>query len=69
MLRFRDFISEDGGAPANSMGAAGTSGLGPASGGIAGFDPVMGGVLRRKVPAMVSAVTNKYRKSRRNGNK
>lgn len=53
MKKFKEYIKED--APANAMGAAGTSGLGSAVNvGIAGFDPVMmgGKVLRRKPPAM-----------------
>ena len=38
---------------ANAMGAAGTSGAGTAVNvGVAGFDPVMGKMLRRKKPAM-----------------
>lgn len=45
-------IKED--APANSMGAAGTVGLGTSTaatvsgGGIAGFDPIITGMLRRR---------------------
>ena len=55
MKTFKQFISEDAGAPANSMGAAGISGLGPSTGGVAGIDTIMGGglsMLRRKPPAM-----------------
>jgi|688.fasta_scaffold229151_4 hypothetical protein len=51
MKKFKDFIKDD--APANAMGAAGISGASSAVNvGIAGFDPVMGGMLRRKPPAM-----------------
>ncbi len=51
MKTFKEFIKED--APANAMGAAGISGAGPAVNvGVAGFDPVMGKMLRRKPPAM-----------------
>ena len=52
MKKFKDYVKEDGAAPANSMGTAGTAGLGPATGGIAGFDPLMmgGKILRRKLP-------------------
>jgi hypothetical protein len=51
MKRFKDYLKED--APANAMGAAGISGAGSAVNvGVAGFDPVMAGMLRRKPPVM-----------------
>lgn len=49
-------------APANSMGAAGISGLGTSTGGVAGFDPAIDGIFRRSQPAMVGLNPNKYRK-------
>jgi hypothetical protein len=51
MKSFKEFIKED--APANAMGAAGISGASTAVNvGVAGFDPVMGKMLRRKKPVM-----------------
>ena len=50
MKKFKDYVNED--APAVSVGA-GMQGLPSAQGApIAGFDPVMGKVLRRKPPQM-----------------
>lgn len=46
-------IKED--APANSMGSAGISGLGTSTGGIAGVDPIMTKMLRRR-PAINKTV-------------
>lgn len=47
MKKFKEFLKED--APANAMGAAGTSGLSSATNvGIAGYDPVFARMLRRK---------------------
>jgi hypothetical protein len=51
MKKFKEFVNEDGTAPAMSMGAGGVQGLGSAQGTpIAGYDKLMmgGKVLRRK---------------------
>lgn len=50
----RRMVSED--APANSMGAAGISGLGNSTGGIAGYDKgLLAGLIRRKKPVDIRA--------------
>ena len=62
MKKFKEYINEDGAAPAMSMGAAGTQGLGSAQGTpIAGYDKLMmgGKVLRRRPPLISKIVKTK----------
>jgi hypothetical protein len=51
MKKFKEFVKEEGAAPAMSMGTGGVQGLGSAQGTpVAGYDKLMmgGKVLRRK---------------------
>jgi hypothetical protein len=41
-------------APANAMGASGISGLGTATGSVAGFDPILIGLVRRALPNLMA---------------
>jgi hypothetical protein len=61
MKTFKEFVKEDGAAPAMSMGTSGTQGLSSAQGSpIAGYDKLMmgGKVLRRK-PQMTGLKSKK----------
>lgn len=64
MKTFKQFISEENGVSNTTIPAG--SGLGTSVGGVAGFDPIMIGMMRRKPPVMVGYSSgvkkeNKYR--------